>query len=130
MMGGSRIRAQRSVEVMITLNAQEAADLVGLLAQASYDASDGDLLNFFEDLQNAITESLRDEGVSVVQPRIFPRAQPAAGGTLFSPAAMRPNIEVPRLPEPTPDPEPKPQVVDARSAAGMEPRQGMKPIFK
>jgi hypothetical protein len=130
-----RIRAQRSVEVAITLSAQEASDLSALLGEAAESAMGTELEGFYFDLRNAIEQTLADEGIATVQPRLITsvaswKAGGAGGGSPTSPMTHPTTIVVPVVPEPKPDPEAKPAVFDAREAANMEPRQGMKPIFK
>jgi hypothetical protein len=122
------------VEVTITLAAQEAADLIALLEDARALARGSDLEGFYFDLESAIREGLEGEGVTV-QPR-SPAHGPVAGGTLFAPAPrtmFAPGAEgLGRVPDvrPIDDPEAKPQKFEFREAAGMEPRQGLKPVFK
>lgn len=121
-MSGVRIEARRSVELTMTLGAQEAADLIELL-KSMVGTLDHEVDAFCMDLANALADGLRAEGVTVIPRVAAPRR---SGGTLFSQQAIVP----PDAPEPTEDPTPKPVVVDAREAASVEPRQGRKPIFK
>lgn len=127
-MSGVRIEARRSVELTMTLGAQEAADLIELL-KSMVGTLDHEVDAFCMDLANALADGLRAEGVTVI-PRVA-AAPRRPGGTLFSqPLFSQQAIVPPDAPEPTEDPTPKPVVVDAREAASVEPRQGRKPIFK
>lgn len=104
-----RVTAKRTIEVGLTLSAENAALLRATIDQArlSVTGQDEDLERFYFDLSLAIGEALDAEGVVVVAPRGLPIFSAQGPAQVSRPAPAPRPATVPEDPLPTFEMEPK-----------------------